>query len=174
MWYRPELDNQTNLGSIAAFAVDRTPASRTGWRVTKRIDFTECLTANGPALHFLSLGNGGATLDRSAFVVERARLQGFPEGYITEHDSAAAVSICAIGNAMSVPVIASAVYRELAYIMHLPPISSSPVTLKRLGIDVYGSLASEQPVAISGHRILLFHDMHLETAYACFCHGSVA
>ncbi len=129
VWYTVALSNTKFLGSVAAFAYDRTPASRTDWSVTRHVDFTECLTASGPLLHFLSLGDSGQSIDRSVLVSERALLQGFPIGYVSD-DLFSDEAIVAVGNAMSVPVVASVLYRELAYLLGLPPIAPSQMLMR--------------------------------------------
>jgi len=118
VWYSLELQDSNFLGSIASFAYDRTPSSRRDWSITKRINHCECLTAHMSRLHFLSLGDKGSSLDRAALLSERGRLQGLPLWYIA-NDSPYAETVKAVGNGMSVPVVASVIYREIAFILGL-------------------------------------------------------
>jgi site-specific DNA-cytosine methylase len=113
-WLKPELTDVAYLGSVACFAYDRTPGSRTAYGVPRLIDLCECLTATGPALHVISLGDSGKALDRALLVSERGRLQGFPSWYIANGFMANEARE-AVGNAMSVPVVASVCFREIAY-----------------------------------------------------------
>ena len=81
----------------------------------------ECLTANGPVLHCLSLGDGAKSRDSSVLPSERAALQGFPLDYIC-NDNRSAAACKAVGNAMSVPVLAAVCFRELFHQLQLRPL----------------------------------------------------
>ena len=114
----PELSNNVHLGQYIFIAYDRTPSSRTVWVPSMSWESCECLTACGPVLHCLSLGDNGHSRDSSVLPSERAALQGFPLGYI-ENDNKYAEASKAVGNAMSVPVVASVCFRELKFQLKL-------------------------------------------------------
>ena len=136
-WFAVEMNSDDYSGSVACFAVDRTPSGRAAWPTKKRIDCCECLTANGPKLHILSLGqcplSSTASLqhtesqpshDRPLSVRERGRLQGFPDwfidvGFADSADKRAKKAEIAFGNAMSVPAIAVATYIALSDFLNL-------------------------------------------------------
>ena len=128
IWYQREMADMSMSGKIAVFSIDRTPASVTTWSVTKHIDTTECLTATGPMLHLMSLGEGcdaidssvRLPLDRALLPIERGRLQGFPEWFIDINDSMPREAVHAFGNAMSIPVLAVAIYTCLELCWGLP------------------------------------------------------
>ena len=130
IWLQEAMNNKKLLGEFAVFAVDRTPSSRTGWTVSKRISTCECLTTNGPALHILSLGEGcdvtrksvQLTADRPASPSERGRLQGFPEWFVDINTLYEAAALVAFGNAMSVPVLASGSFAAFSRRLNLPPL----------------------------------------------------
>ena len=113
---RHSLSNPALIGSFACFAYDRTPAARTSWRSTLNLDYSECLTAKGPVLHLLSLGDHGNAVDRALLPSERGNLQGFQRWFI-DNSFMPSESCKALGNSMSVPVIASVCYRELCYML---------------------------------------------------------
>ena len=118
--FDPEMHNK-----VACFAYDRTPSSRTRWNPDVNVEYSQCVTTHVP-LHFLSLGTkcGLATgsaqcIDRAALVSEYGALQGFPKWYLCDENDRLA-SVCAIGNAMSVPVLASVMARELLHMFRIP------------------------------------------------------
>jgi len=115
-----ELSNKANIGQCVVIAYDRTPSSRTGWVPTWSRKTCECLTATGPVLHCLSLGDNAHSRNSSLLIRERAAMQGYPLGYICD-DHMAAKAVTAIGNAMSVPVLAAVCFRELRYQIELRP-----------------------------------------------------
>ena len=92
----------------------------------------ECLTATGPVLHCFSLGDNAKSRDSSVLPSERAALQGFPLDYIVD-DHRSQEACKAIGNAMSVPVLAVALFRELFYQLKTRPqlFSSASASLPR-------------------------------------------
>ena len=102
-------------GSVAVFDVSRTPSSRTTWAARGNVNKVECLTANGPNLHIISLGGGEGidlAIDRRIRGHERARLQGFPPSICDlANDSVTTRRI--FGNAMAVPVIGSLLASEI-------------------------------------------------------------
>ena len=115
-----ELKSQSLRGQCAFFAYDRTPSIRTSWKPNKSFDTCECLTANGPVLHCFSLGDNAKSRDSTVLPTERAALQGFPMDYIV-NDHRSPEACVAIGNAMSVPVVATVFFRELSYQLQLRP-----------------------------------------------------
>lgn len=136
MWMAGDMRNILLAGSIACFSADRTPDKRTKWPVVKRIDHCECLTAHGPPLHILSLGecvdisdsdivNAAVTHDRPLSVRERGRLQGFPEWFLNIPGNDDKARVTAFGNAMSVPVLAVATYIAVSDFIGLPPLGVS-------------------------------------------------
>lgn len=109
-------------GSFAFFEYGRTVSARTKWKPHIGINCSECLTAHGPCLHVLSLGNALApdgqplfSLDRSVLVSERFALQGFPKRLLAGSKDFISdkVAVHAVGNAMSLPVVAAVIGREL-------------------------------------------------------------
>lgn len=122
LWYQPEMNEKSCKGQLACFPYDRTPMSRTAWSVTKHVDVSECLTATGPVLHVMSLGEGcdatdsrvALTFDKPLSQFERGRLQGYPEWFIDIGSGVAKDSLKAFGNAMTVPVVASVLYAAMA------------------------------------------------------------
>lgn len=131
-----EMSSVAYSGCVACFSIDRTPSGRAAWPTKKRIDYCECLTANGPKLHVLSLGPRSTFIDssfqsetqpwhdRPLSVRERGRLQGFPDwfidiGFTDASDKKAKKAEIAFGNAMSVPTIAVATYIALSDFLNL-------------------------------------------------------
>ena len=79
-------------------------------------DVVECLTAHGPALHVMALGEGCCKLsiDRPLAASEHGRLQGFSDSIVAAFASTPChIAKRAYGNAMSVPVIGAILAREL-------------------------------------------------------------
>lgn len=119
--YQECMEQPDRLGQLALVDVSRTPSGRTAWGGgTVHPNVCECLTASGPALHVFSLGEGfparpdgrALTLDRDLRPAERALLQGFSRSVANcGVQGPAAVRIW--GNAMSVPVVGSALARLL-------------------------------------------------------------
>ena len=130
VWLQAAMNDRALTGQFAVFAVDRTPASRTTWSVTKHIASCECLTTKGPLLHVLSLGEGcditsksvRLTADRPLSPPERGRLHGFPEWFIDINTLYEPAALVAFGNAMSVPVLAAGSYAAFARRLNLPPL----------------------------------------------------
>ena len=116
-----QLCQQSCRGNYIFFAYDRTPSSRTTWAPNMSSESCECLTANGPVLHCLSLGDGAKSRDSSVLPSERAALQGFPLDYIC-NDNRSAAACKAVGNSMSVPVLAAVCFRELFHQLQLRPL----------------------------------------------------
>jgi len=108
--YRAAMIDSKYAGQFAIVDRSRTPSGRTTWGGTVHPNICECLTAAGPALHVFSLGCGDVDrlpLDRPLRDWERGILQGFSRGITRSLDgNPAAVRIW--GNAMSVPVVGSA------------------------------------------------------------------
>jgi len=115
-----ELSGETFRGRYIFFAYDRTPSSRTSWKPNMSYETCECLTANGPVLHCFSLGDNAKSRNSSVLPSERAALQGFPFGYIVD-DHMSQEACKAVGNSMSVPVLAAVLFRELFYQLQLRP-----------------------------------------------------
>ena len=112
--FSPDISNPAKIGSFAVVAYDRTPGSRTSWTPTQSSEFCECLTATGPLLHCFSLVDHCKSLDRTLRLSERSLLQGFPRGYIVD-DAMYNAGVTAVGNAMSVPVVAAVCFREVLF-----------------------------------------------------------
>ena len=127
-----ELNGVSFRGQCIFFAYDRSPSSRTSWKPNMSYETCECLTATGPVLHCFSLGDNAKSRDSSVLPSERAALQGFPLDYIVD-DHRSQEACKAIGNAMSVPVLAVALFRELFYQLKTRPqlFSSASASLPR-------------------------------------------
>ena len=116
-------------GKFAVSATDRTPSSRTSWNVSRHVDCCECLTATGPLLHVMSLGEGcdatdptvKLSVDKEVSAFERGRLQGFPEWLIDINEKFPDDAVKAFGSAMSLPVLAAAGYTAYAQLWSLSP-----------------------------------------------------
>jgi len=126
-----ELRQKSLKGEFIFVAYDRTPSDRTLWCPKMDFEACECLTANGPALHCFSLGDHGKSRNSTILASERGALQGFPVGYI-EDDEWSAVASKAVGNAMSVPVVAAVCFRELFHQLQLRPFVICMPTLSPL------------------------------------------
>ena len=116
-----QLRQKSMRGHCIFFAYDRTPSSRTNWKPSMSNETCECLTASGPMLHCFSLGDIAKSRDSSVLPSERAALQGFPLEYIVD-DHRHLEATKAVGNSMSVPVVASVCFRELLYQLELRPL----------------------------------------------------
>ena len=57
-WLQEAMSAASLQGKLAVFATHRTPSSRARWNVSRHVDCCECLTATGPLLHVMSLGEG--------------------------------------------------------------------------------------------------------------------
>ena len=127
---RPRLRTASFRGQFQIFPPDRTPSHRTSWMPKPRSPGEcPCLTATGPMLHILSLGEGTENLsvDRAMTSWERAALQGFPKAVCARAMSLSGhVARRIFGNAMSLPVIGIILGNEL----------SMMVRAGSLGVDI--------------------------------------
>jgi hypothetical protein len=121
--FHAELMDPAYLGKYAVFPYDRTMSTRTVMSFQKLVDICQCLTATGPVLHVFSLGDRAKSVDQAISIHERSLLQGFPSWFIEQssctHRSEERAAVRAIGNAMSVPVVAAACFREISHLFHL-------------------------------------------------------
>ena len=120
---RAKMYDPKMAGKVACFPYDRTPSSRTKWTPQVHIEKAPCLTATGPVLFFLSLGQAGTSSTRGskhpsvcrvAFPVERGAIQGLPCWYITGR-SKPVDTVRAVGNSMALPVLVSVLAREYIF-----------------------------------------------------------
>jgi site-specific DNA-cytosine methylase len=111
--YHSLLMDESLQGQMIAVDISRTPSGRTSWGgLVREPDICQCLTARGPALHVIALGDGLVpSVDRPLNCVERLAIQGFPLSLASHCD--AKVVVRAVGNAMAVSVVGSVIAREL-------------------------------------------------------------
>jgi site-specific DNA-cytosine methylase len=161
--YHSWLIDESLLGQMIAVDISRTPSGRTCWGGSVREpDVCECLTARGPALHVIALGDGIIpSVDRPLHCVERLLIQGFPVSLASHCD--ARVLVRAVGNAMAVSVVGSVIAREMvAFVSGSTPaildtffgassVAVSPISLPRQfgGVVVTGSI-SDRPRPLQG------------------------
>ena len=129
-----ELRQKSLKGQFIFVAYDRTPSNRTVWSPRMDFEACECLTASGPMLHCFSLGDHGKSRNSQILASERAALQGFPLDYIVD-DEWSPQARKAIGNAMSVPVVAAVCFRELFHQLQLRPFVFCTHTVSPLRIS---------------------------------------
>ena len=152
-FYESRITDTTCKGSFAVFDVSRTPSNRTSWNARGNVDMVECLTASGPNLHIMSLGDGDSrhlTIDRRIRGHERARLQGFPPS-ICDMVSDNTASKRIFGNAMAVPVIGSMLASEIiALCDHSKPSDLTEWLCAGDGMPEARDTPEQQAIAMSG------------------------